>query len=119
MKNLHEDWSREETIKSSSNRTFGLVFTVFFAIVAFLPLLRGHGARGWAAVASGVSLLLALLAPKVLAPFNRAWTLLGMLLHRITNPIILGILFYLVFTPMGWLLRRLGKDFLRPPPVGS
>jgi hypothetical protein len=113
MTGLHENWSREETVKASSDRTLGLVFTGFFALVAFLPLLRGHRARWWAAVLGGFFLLLALVAPKALHPLNRAWTALGALLHRVTNPIFLGILFFLVFTPFGWLLRRMGKDFLR------
>lgn len=109
-------------MKSSSDRVFGLVFTAFFAVVALLPLWSGRGPRVWAAVLSGLFFLLALAIPKVLAPLNRAWTLLGMLLHKVTSPIILGILFYLVFTPFGWVLRRTGKDFLRlttAPDAGS
>jgi hypothetical protein len=62
---------------------------------------------------SGIFLLAALVAPAVLAPLNRVWTALGALLHKITNPIILGVFFYLVFTPFGSLLRLFGKDFLR------
>jgi len=113
MTGLHENWSREETVKSSSDRTFGFVFTAFFALVALLPLLRGHRMRAWALVLSGCFLAVTLVAPKTLAPLNRAWSALGMLLHKVTNPILLGILFYLVFTPFGWLLRLMGKDFLR------
>ncbi len=122
MSATHEDWGKPETVKASSNRTFGLVFTAFWALVAFLPLVRGHRARWWAAPLSGLFLLVALVAPGVLAPLNRAWTELGILLHRVTNPILLGTLFYLVFTPFGWLLRLTGKDFLRlkrPPNAQS
>jgi len=104
-------------MKSSSDRTFGLVFAAFFAVVALLPLWSGRGPRAWAAVLSGLFLLAGLAAPKILAPLNRAWTLLGGLLHKVTSPIILGILFYFVFTPFGWVLRRMGKDFLRLTPV--
>lgn len=100
-------------MNTSSDRTFGLVFTGFFALVALLPLLRGHRMRIWALVLSGCFLVISLVAPKALAPLNRAWSALGMLLHKVTNPILLGILFYLVFTPFGWLLRLMGKDFLR------
>jgi hypothetical protein len=110
---LHENWNRQEKVKSSSNRTFGVVFAIFFALVAFLPRLHGHRMRGWAAVLSALFLFAALFAPKILAPLNRAWTALGVLLHRVTNPIILGVFFYVIFTPFGWLLRRMGKDFLR------
>ena len=79
-------------MKSSSDRTFGLVFAAFFAVVALLPLWSGRGPRVWAAVLSGLFLLAGLAAPKILAPLNRAWTLLGGLLHKVTSPIILGIL---------------------------
>ncbi len=108
---------QDTAARPSSNRTFGLVFAVFFVLVALLPLLRGHAVRLWALPLSALFLLAALVAPKALALLNRAWTALGTLLHAVINPIVLGILFYLVFTPFGWVLRRLGKDFLRLRPA--
>jgi hypothetical protein len=109
----HEDFHRDEIAKPSSNRTFGMVLAAFFALIGVLPLLRGRPMRLWALPLSGIFLLAALVAPPILTPLNRLWTALGARLHRITNPIILGVLFYLVFTPFGWLLRLFGKDFLR------
>lgn len=109
----HENWNAPDAPQPSSDRAFGLVFTVFFLAVALLPLVRHHAMRGWAAIAAGAFLVVALAAPRTLAPLNRIWTLLGYGLHRITSPIILGALFYLVFAPAGWFLRRRGKDFLR------
>jgi hypothetical protein len=113
MITLHEDRHAHEQVKRSSDRTFGLVMAAFFALVCLLPLLRGHRMRGWAAGLSGVFILAGLLAPKILAPLNRIWTALGVALHHVTNPLVLGIFFYGVFTPLGWVLRRMGKDFLR------
>jgi Saxitoxin biosynthesis operon protein SxtJ len=107
----------EDAVKPSSNRTFGIVFAVFFALIAVLPMLRGHAVRRWALPVSALFLLAALAAPKLLSPLNRAWTGLGSLLHAVVNPLVLGILFYLVFTPFGWVLRRMGKDFLRLRPA--
>jgi len=109
----YEDFHRDENVNPSSNRTFGMVLAAFFALIGVLPLLRGHPLRVWALPLSGMFLLAALVAPAVLAPLNRVWTALGVLLHKITNPIILGVFFYLVFTPFGSLLRLFGKDFLR------
>ena len=109
----HEHWSPEKVAKASSNRTFGLVFTVFFAIVALQPLRRHQPVRGWAAALGAVFCIAALVAPKALGPLNRIWTALGGLLQRVTNPLILGILFYFVFTPLGWLLRRMDRSTLR------
>jgi hypothetical protein len=110
---------QEEVARPSSNRTFGLVFAAFFALVALLPILRGHAVRLWALPVSALFLLAALAAPKILAPLNRAWTALGALLHAVINPLVLGVLFYLVFTPFGWVLRRMGKDFLRLRPASG
>ena len=61
----------------------------------------------------GIFLLLAALVPGVLAPANRLWTKFGLLLHHIVSPIALGILFFLVVTPTGLLMRLFGKDPLR------
>jgi hypothetical protein len=109
----HESYSREEKIDGSSNRSFGLVFAAFFALVGLLPLILGRAPRTWAFGLSGIFLLAALLFPSVLAPLNRLWMKFGLLLHRIVSPIALGIMFFLVITPMGWLMRALGKDLLR------
>ena len=108
-----EKWDRGETVRRSSNRTFGLVFTALFALIAFGPLFRGHPVRWWAAALAAVFLALALGAPRVLSPLNRAWTALGILLHTITNPVVLGAFYFLGFAPLGWVLRLMGKDFLR------
>jgi Saxitoxin biosynthesis operon protein SxtJ len=107
----------EEAVKQSSNRTFGVVFAVFFTLVAVLPLVRHHALRIWGLPLAALFLLAALAAPKLLTPLNRAWTALGTLLHAVVNPLVLGILFYVVFTPFGWVLRRMGKDFLRLRPA--
>jgi hypothetical protein len=107
----------DQALQRSSNRTFGLVFTAFFALLALLPLLRGHTVRRWALLSSALFLVAAFAAPKILAPLNRAWSALGEFLHAVVNPLVLGVLFYLVFTPFGWVLRRMGKDFLRLRPA--
>jgi len=109
----YEDFHRDESVNPSSDRTFGIVLAAFFALIGVLPLLRGHALRLWALPLSVIFLLAGLAAPAVLAPLNRIWTALGALLHKITNPIILGVFFYLVFTPFGSLMRLFGKDFLR------
>ena len=97
----------------SSDRTFGLVFAVFFTIVAVLPMVHGEPLRLWALAAAGAFLALALVAPRLLAPLNRLWLRFGDLLHRIVSPIALAILFYGVVTPTGLLMRLFGKDALR------
>lgn len=113
MMNVHEDLTREQEVRGSSDRSFGLVFTVVFCVAGLFPLYRGGPIRQWALMVAGVFLLAALAHPRILSPLNRVWMRFGLLLHKITNPIILGAIFYLVFTPMALLLRMLGKDLLR------
>jgi hypothetical protein len=88
------------------------VFTAFFALVGLLPLWSGRPIRSWALAVSVVFFAAALLKPAVLAPLNRVWIALGLLLTKITNPIVLGLLFYAVFTPYGWVMRLFGSDRL-------
>jgi hypothetical protein len=109
----HESYSRDEQIDGSSNRTFGFVLAAFFGLVGLLPLILGKPPRIWAFGVGGTFVLAALLFPSVLAPFNRLWTRLGLLLHRVVSPIALGIMFFLVITPMALLIRAMGKDLLR------
>jgi saxitoxin biosynthesis operon SxtJ-like protein len=109
----YEDFHRDEDVNPSSNRTFGMVLAAFFALIGVLPLLRGHSLRVWALPLSAIFLLAGLVAPAILTPLNRLWTALGTLLHKITNPIILGVFFYAIFMPFGSLMRLFGKDFLR------
>jgi hypothetical protein len=111
--NTHETLVRADAVKGSSDRTFGLVFAVFFAAVGLLPLLRRHPMRPWALAAGLLFLAVAVFWPGLLRPLNRLWLKLGLLLHAVTNPIILGVLFFLVFTPFAMILRLLRKDLLR------
>lgn len=110
----HEDLSRkDENQKQSSDRFFGLTFFVFFLIIALWPLLR-HGPVRLTALGLAISFLaVSLIAPALLGPLNRLWLKFGVLLHSITNPLILGVMFYLVFTPFGLVMRLAGKDLLR------
>ncbi|MGE0151108.1 MAG: SxtJ family membrane protein [Reyranellaceae bacterium] len=110
---FHENFDRSERVKSSSDRVFGLVFFVFFAVITLWPVLFGNPVRWWTAPFAGIFLALALLAPRVLAPLNRLWTGFGLLLHRVVNPLVMGLLFFVAITPMGLAVRLLGKDLLR------
>ncbi len=109
----HEAHHRDEAIEGSSDRSFGLVFAAVFSIVALWPLVSSGAVRWWAAGVAATFALLAFVAPRVLAPLNRAWMKLGLWMGRVVSPIVLGILFFVVFWPMGLLMRAAGKDPLR------
>ncbi len=110
--NFHEDY-RQDAVRSSSNRSFGVVFAAVFAIVALWPLTHAGVARVWAVAIAVAFLAVALARPSLLAPLNRAWTAFGLLLHKITNPLIMGLVFYGAVTPTALIMRALGKDPLR------
>ncbi len=110
---FHEDFSRGAEDRGSSERSFGIVFAVVFLVIGLWPLTGGAGVRWWAVGVAGMVLALGLGRPALLAPLNRAWTRFGLALGKITSPLVTGLLFYLVVTPLGIVLRVLGKDPLR------
>ena len=101
-----------DDVKISSNRSFGIVFFVVFFLIAFYPLINGENIRIWSAVISLIFLVLGLLNSKFLNPLNKLWFKFGIFLGKIISPVVLGIIFFLVVTPIGLLMRLLGKDLL-------
>ena len=106
---LHESFDREEEVAGSTDRGFGFVFAGFFALVALVRWWRDQSGAGWFAAAAVAMLVVALVHPALLAPFNRLWTKLALLLSKIMNPVIMGILFFLVVVPIGLTMRLFGK----------
>lgn len=96
-----------------SNRSFGLIFAVFFCLVALLPAVHGAPVRWWALGVAILFTAVAFLAPRALSPLNWVWFKLGLLLHHVVNPVIMAVMFYGAILPMALLLRALGKDVLR------
>jgi len=110
---VHERLAGEETVHGSSDRAFGLVLAGALGVVALGPLLRGGHVR-WSWLAASIAVAaVGLVHPGALAPANRLWLKLGLLLHAAINPVVLGLLFYTTVTPMGLAMRLFGKDPLR------
>ncbi|MCP4559954.1 MAG: hypothetical protein GY873_04015 [Bosea sp.] len=99
--------------EGSSDRSFGFVFAAVFALIGLYNAWHHGRAWPWLALVAVGFLAVALIRPAVLAPLNKLWMKFGLLLAAIINPIVLGILFFLVFTPMAFIARLVGKDFLR------
>ena len=109
----HESFAREEAAVPGSDRTFGLVMA---AALAAVSLLNGwhHGRLWpWTSAAAVLFLLAAWLARSSLRLLNRLWMKLGLVLHRIVNPIVMGLLFYGTILPTGLVMRMRGRDLLR------
>lgn len=107
---VHENYGREDPVRAGSERSFGIVFAVVFAAVAFWPLMEGAPVSLWALAVGGTFLAAGLWAPVVLRPLNRIWFLFGLALNKIMNPLVMGLLFYLTIAPTGLIMRLVGKD---------
>ena len=101
-----------DEIKISSNRSFGIVFFIFFLIVSLYPLINNDSLRVWSLIISLAFLILALTNSKILTPLNKIWFKIGIILGKIVSPFIMGIVFFLVVTPTGLIMKLFGKDLL-------
>ena len=109
MAHTHEDISRTDTVTVGSDRAFGVVFTVFCSLIASVQFWYGGGAAyGWLSAALAFAAFTAVY-PRALRPLNILWFKFGMLLHKVMSPVMLGVMFFAVFTPIGLLMRICGK----------
>ena len=98
--------------KVSSNKSFGILFFIIFFLLAFYPLTFGGELKIWSLFISLIFLVLGLFNSKILNPLNRLWLKFGIFLGKIISPIILGIIFFLMVTPIGLIMRAFKKNFL-------
>ena len=101
-----------DDFKTSSNRSFGIVFFIVFLFISLYPLTYSGEIRVWSAIISFIFLVLGLFNSKILTPLNKYWFKFGIFLGKIISPMIMGIIFFLVVTPTGLIMRLLGKDVL-------
>ena len=101
-----------DEIKISSNRSFGIVFFIVFLLISIYPLLNDDHLRIWSLIISIIFLILGLLNSKILSPLNKIWFKFGILLGKIISPLIMGLIFFVVVTPIGLLMRLFNKDLI-------
>ena len=99
-------------IKISSNRSFGIVFFLLFLILFLWPLTKGQDVKIWLLIISVIFLGLGLINSKLLTPLNKIWFKFGILLGKFISPIVMGIVFFLVVTPTGLIMRLIGSNLL-------
>ena len=99
--------------KVNSNRGFGIVFFVVFLLISFWPLIDGESLRIWSLAVSLIFLVLGLLNSKLLTPLNLIWVKFGEIIGRIIAPIAMGVVYFIIMTPIGLFMRLIGKDLLR------
>ena len=103
----------QKNIKLPSNRNFGIVFFIVFLIIALWPILKQNEIRIWSLIISFIFFVLGLINSKLLTPLNKIWFKFGILLGNIISPIVMGIVFFLVVTPTGLIMRFFRKDILK------
>ncbi len=101
-----------DDVKIGSNRSFGIVFFLVFLLISIYPLINNESIRIWSLVFSLIFLVLGILNSNFLSPLNKLWFKFGILLGKVISPIIMGIIFFLVVTPIGIIMRLIGKDVL-------
>jgi len=113
---MNENQEIIEEVKVSSDRSFGIVFTLVFLAVG-VWVGSGGSSKGWPFfVSAALFLVIAISRPSILGPLNRTWAKFGLLLGEVFNPLLLGVVFFLVVTPIAILLKLWGKDSLRLKP---
>ena len=100
-------------MKKSSEKSFGLIFSSIFFLIGLWPLLSSGPIRAWSIILAIIFLVLSFVQPKLLRPLNFAWIKLGEILGKIIAPIVMALVFFIILTPMSFLVRALGKDLLR------
>ena len=96
----------------SSNKSFGIVFFIVFLLISIYPLIKNGELRLWSLIVALIFLILGLLNSKILTPLNSIWFKFGLLLGKVVSPVIMGIIFFLVVTPTGFLMKLFKKDIL-------
>ena len=96
-----------------SNKSFGIVFCIFFLIVSLYPLINDQGIRIWSIILSSIFFILGIQNSRLLTPLNILWFKFGILLGKFVSPIVMGLVFFLVVTPTGIIMRLFKKDLLR------
>ena len=103
---------KDSNIKIGTNKSFGIVFFVFFFIVSIFPLLNDGNIRVWSFIISIIFLILGILNSKILTPLNEVWFKFGILLGRFVSPVVLGVVFFAIVTPTSIIMRVLQKNLL-------
>ena len=98
--------------KKNNNKGFGILFFIVFLLIALWPILNGGNLRIWSLLIGAIFLVLGLLDSKILNPFKKIWIKFGELLGKVIAPLVLSIIYFIVITPIGLLLRIFGKDLL-------
>tara|TARA_B100000787_G_scaffold165745_1_gene150047 strand:- start:1002 stop:1391 length:390 start_codon:yes stop_codon:yes gene_type:complete len=101
-----------KNIKKPTNKNFGIVFFVVFLLISIYPLINDKEIRVWSLIISLFFLIFGLINSNILTPLNKIWFKFGILLGNFVSPIVMGLVFFLVVTPISLLMKLFDKDVL-------
>jgi hypothetical protein len=104
---------KPDKTNKKNNIFFGILFFIFFLIIGLYPLISNGPIRIWSVILSLVFLIITIIRPNLFTYLNRLWIKFGILLGKIISPIIMGVVFFFVVTPVGILVKILKKDVMR------
>ena len=104
---------KNNEIKISSNKSFGIVFAVVFFLIGLWPIIKSNDIRIWSLILSVIFLILGLMNSSILTPLNKIWFRFGIFLGNFIAPVVMGIIFFFVVTPIGLIMRLLGRDLIK------
>tara|TARA_B100000123_G_scaffold261145_1_gene228088 strand:- start:204 stop:602 length:399 start_codon:yes stop_codon:yes gene_type:complete len=104
---------KNNEIKISSNKSFGIVFAVVFFLIALWPIIKSDDIRIWSLIVSIIFLILGIMNSSILTPLNKIWFRFGIFLGNFIAPVVMGIIFFFVVTPIGLIMRLLGRDLIK------
>ena len=95
-----------------NNKSFGILFFIVFLLIAIWPVLDSGSIRLWSILISLIFFILGIINSKILTPLKKGWIKLGEILGKVIAPIVMGFIYFIIITPIGILMRLLGKDLL-------
>ena len=104
---------KNNEIKISSNKSFGIVFAIVFFLIALWPIIKSDDIRIWSLIVSIIFLILGIMNSSILTPLNKIWFRFGIFLGNFIAPVVMGIIFFFVVTPIGLIMRLLGRDLIK------
>ena len=107
------NFMKNNEIKISSNKSFGIVFAIVFFLIALWPIIKSDDIRIWSLIVSIIFLILGIMNSSILTPLNKIWFRFGIFLGNLIAPVVMGIIFFFVVTPIGLIMRLLGRDLIK------
>tara|TARA_B100000780_G_scaffold148621_1_gene103877 strand:- start:2461 stop:2844 length:384 start_codon:yes stop_codon:yes gene_type:complete len=101
-----------ELTNKTTNKNFGVIFSIFFLILSIYQFLNEGFINLWFLFISFIFLILGLTNSSILSPLNKLWFIFGVYLGKFVSPVVMGIVFFLIVTPISFTMKILGKDIL-------